>query len=607
MRLALILVAACSQPKSVAVVPKPPPKVVVDAPKPAPPPVAESRWPVPMRVMTWTGEGVEQIGTLPDAPPTSYPTHWFVEPARALDADGFGKLVRTLREENTPGLSLRGQPTASFLPELVDLPDLKALLLDDLPLTSKELVFELRELERLYLARTQIDDKAVETIARHTKLKVLDLEDTSIGDAGLAGLAPLANLHAIDLAGTRITDAGGTALAAFGKLAILDLGGTKIAAKTIDVISKRLAITELFIDHTHAGKEISKLAAFAPGIRRFDASLLASNYKPTDTDLDWLARAPHLIEVNVSGAAIHDKLALALAAKPTLRELKLASTQVTAAAIPTLVKNPKLEEVDLANLPVDDASAAALLAMPEMRVLRLDGTPITDKAMAKPGPALVELYVSKTRVTDAGLGILDALPKLQALGLGDLGVGDVTLARIAKLTGLHTLVLSKAGAGVRSLAVIGTLASLDRLYLDDTRTEDDTIAALAGLRELRVLHLAGTSVSDASLPTLRSFRHLDELTVGDTRLTKAIANLDAWPQLRTLSLFGLEIRDPELGLVLRRRSLVTLDLSATDVTDPAPLIALPNLRTLGLSNTMLSPAGTQAIKAIAARGIEVVR
>ncbi len=606
---ALTLVAACSHPAIRS--PRPAPELVVQ-----PKPIASPRWPVPVRVMAWNGNGIEQLGTLPDAPPATYPALWFVEPMGKLDADGFAKLVRILREDKIPGLSLHGQ-SGSLVGALVELPDLQALLLDDLPLLSSDLLFTLPALERLYLARTQIDDRAIEAIKRHAKLRVLDVEDTALTDAGLAKLVGL-DLHALNVAGTRITDAGGAVLGSFPKLAILDVGGTKIGAKTVDAISK-LAITELFIDHTFVGKEIAKLAPFAPGLVRFDASTLAT-YKPTDADVEWLARAPNLIEVGLSNAKVHDKLVLAIAAKPNLKELKLASTEISA-AIPAIAKLTKLEEVDLANLPVDDAAGAALIAMPRMRVLRLDGTKITDAAMKGsgqgfgsrdrpeivPSPHLIELYVSKTKVTDAGLGILDATPKLEALGLGDLGVTDVTVARVVTLRALHTLVLSHAGASPKSLASLGTLTDLGRLYLDDTRTDDDTIAAFTKLTELRALHLAGTQISDASLRILRSFRGLDELTLGDTRLTKAAADLEAWPQLRTLSLFGLQMRDAELPAIVRRSSLVTLDLSATDITDPSPLISMPKLRLLGLSNTLLSPAGRTAVTSFATKGIEVVR
>lgn len=602
---AALLLVACSHPK--------PPVAPVQRPEPAKtqPPKAESaRWPVAVRVMTWSGNGIEQLGTLPDAPPATYPPLWFIEPIGKLDADGFAKLVQIIREDKIPGLSLHGQ-AVSLLGALVELPDLKALVLDDLPLLSSDLVFTLPALERLYLARTQLDDRAVDAIKRHDKLRVLDVEDTALTDAGLAKLVGL-ELHALNVAGTRITDTGGVALGKFPKLAILDAGGTKIAAKTIDAISK-LALTELFIDHTFVGKEIAKLAPFAPGIVRFDASSLAT-YKPTDADVEWLAKAPFLVEVGLSNAKVHDKLVLALVAKPNLKELKLASTEISA-AIPAIAKLTKLEEVDLANLPVDDAAGSALLAMPRMRVLRLDGTKITDAAMKGPGPgaelipspALIELYVSKTKVTDAGMAILDATPKLEALGLADLGVTEVTLARIVKLRALHTLVLSKAGAAPMSLAKLGTLTDLGRLYLDDTRADDDTIAAFTKLTGLRALHLAGTQISDASLPILRAFRGLDELTLGDTRMTKAAADLEAWPQLRTLSLFGLALRDAELPSIVRRSSLVTLDLSATDITDPSPLISMPKLRLLGLSNTLLSPQGQSAVGSFATKGIEVVR
>jgi hypothetical protein len=58
---------------------------------------------------------------------------------------------------------------------------------------------------------------------------------------------------------------------------------------------------------------------------------------------------------------------------------------------------------------------------------------------------------------------------------------------------------------------------------------------------------------------------------------------------------------------VRRSSLVTLDLSATDITDPSPLMAMPKLRILGLSNTLLSPAGQSSVGTFAKKGIEVVR
>jgi hypothetical protein len=59
--------------------------------------------------------------------------------------------------------------------------------------------------------------------------------------------------------------------------------------------------------------------------------------------------------------------------------------------------------------------------------------------------------------------------------------------------------------------------------------------------------------------------------------------------------------------IAKRRSLVTLDLSATDVRDPSPLLALSNLRMLGLAQTKISTQGAQAVQTLRARGVEIVQ
>jgi hypothetical protein len=100
---------------------------------------------------------------------------------------------------------------------------------------------------------------------------------------------------------------------------------------------------------------------------------------------------------------------------------------------------------------------------------------------------------------------------------------------------------------------------------------------------------------------------LEELTVGDTRVRAGIADLAAWSRLHTLSLLGLELGDAALPSLARRPSLAALDLSSTEVTDPAPLAALPHLRILGLVHAKLSKAGLASMKVLTMRGVEIVR
>lgn len=600
-RLALLVIVGCAHP------PVPRPVAVVPVARPvAPAPV--SPWAtMHVRVMTWTPHGVQQLGELPGVLPQPMPALWYVEPVEKLDQAAFGRLIELVRSEHVPGLSLRNQAVAAWLGGLQQLPELGALLLDGTDVDGAALGAVQLALTRLYLAHTAVDDAAVVALVdRYPALEAIDLEDTGVGDVAARALAKLGGLRAVNLGATQLTDEGGAALGALGRLEIADLGSTRVGAKTVAAL-RRLPLHELFLDHTRVRGEIATLATLAPGLVRFDVSNTA--HHPTDQELDWLTTAPHLIEVGVSGAKLHDPLALAFARLPGLRKLRIGETPITAATIHAIAGRADLEEVDLGDTPVDDASAAALLGAPHMRIVRLDGTPITDAALAgAPGPELSELYVSRTVVGDRGLAMLDGVPHLAALGVGHTQIGDTTLERIGKLGELHTLVLSDVRVPPEALARLAGLRLLERLYLDQTHTNDLTLAVLAPLHAtLRVLHLEGSDVSEDGLAALRAFTELDELTIGDTRLHAGIADLSAWPRLRTLSLVGLDLTDKALPLVAARRSLVVLDLSATEVRDPSALAALPYLRTLGVAQTRLSAAGAAAVKRLAARGVEIVR
>src|SRR5262245_43460885 len=122
----LIIAAACGSkaaPRKVAPAPPPPPA------KPARDPSDPAPWPFAMRVLTWTPDGIVQIGELPWTPPQPAPTTpWFIEPSGAVDRAKLQQIVGAMRTEHIPGLSLRGQPIEQWLGELRELPELRALV-----------------------------------------------------------------------------------------------------------------------------------------------------------------------------------------------------------------------------------------------------------------------------------------------------------------------------------------------------------------------------------------------------------------------------------------------------------------------------------------------
>lgn len=601
-----VVLASCA-PRPATIVRAP-----IAQPQPPPPVIAApvSPWPVPLRVVAWLPDGVRTLGELPGYDLAQLPAGaaWYVEPTRELSTEELAQTIAAVRSEQVPGLSLRGQPVARWAAALRDLPALTALLVDDTGVDGATLAALELPLQRLYAARTGLDDTSLAAVvARNPQLAVLDIEDCAVGDAGLRAVAGLRTLRALSAAGTRVTDAGGGVLRGARALEILDLGRTAVGARTVAAI-RELALRELFLDGTRVGKELSTLAGFAPGLRRFDASNLASRHAPTDAEVGWLARAPQLIEVGLSRSRVTDRLALALAAGPALARIRLAEAPITLATARALAARRGLVEVDLAGTPVDDAAAAALLAGATLEVLRLDATAVSDAALlGVVSPVLGELYLSKTAVTDAGLVVLDRAPALVALGLGETAVGDPTLARVARLTQLRRLVLTKVDAGAHALAGLAALGDLHALYLESTRTDDAVLAALASLTRLRALHVASTSLTDAALPTLRGFTRLEELTLGATGISSALVATLPWPQLTALSVSGLGIDDAALARLTQLRALVTLDLSATDVHDLAPLLSLRDLRTLGIVGLTLARGGPATLAALRRRGVEVVR
>src|SRR5262249_3663691 len=163
---------------------------------------------------------------------------------------------------------------------------------------------------------------------------------------------------------------------------------------------------------------------------------------------------------------------------------------------------------------------------PNVRFVRLDGTPITDAGVhATPGPALAELYVSKTRLTDAGTALLEAVPKLVGPRPGGTGIRDGTDPPLPKPPRLRTALPVKWRGGGTASDRPGALPAVERLYIEEPTADDATIAGLARLRDLRVLHAAGTELSDRSLATLRGFARLEELTIGHTMIGSAVADL----------------------------------------------------------------------------------
>jgi len=196
-----------------------------------------------------------------------------------------------------------------------------------------------------------------------------------------------------------------------------------------------------------------------------------------------------------------------------------------------LKKLPYIQVLDLGYNPITDAFLEALQgSCPELTQLTLSGTKVTDKVMtiiAKAAPRLeacdltacqgitdqgmaplahsplVQLHLTGTRVTDAGLAHLKDMKSLQELYCGNPGVTDAGLQHVKSMTGLKSLAIGNTRISDAGLAQLKDMAQLEFLVLDGTTVSDAGLNHIKGLRNLKRLRLASTRVTPAGEAALK--------------------------------------------------------------------------------------------------------
>ena len=106
------------------------------------------------------------------------------------------------------------------------------------------------------------------------------------------------------------------------------------------------------------------------------------------------------------------------------------------------------------------------------------------------------LDIAGTPITDEGLKVVSACPKLKNVNANSTGIGD------------------------RGVDLLAKCEMLDTLWVSETLITDKGISALTRAKErLRSLHAAKTSISDHAISDLLKFEILEEIDFCNTRIT----------------------------------------------------------------------------------------
>lgn len=118
-------------------------------------------------------------------------------------------------------------------------------------------------------------------------------------------------------------------------------------------------------------------------------------------------------------------------------------------------------------------------------------------------PALRELQLDHTNITDRSTVHLLGCRNLQVLGLREVNITDASLPHIAKLKQIRELDLWGTRVTSAGLRELSALRHLEKLWLHETKVSDDAVPILSRFKSLREVGLGGTRVTAGGKQELR--------------------------------------------------------------------------------------------------------
>ena len=316
---------------------------------------------------------------------------------------------------------------------------------------------------------------------------------------------------------------------------------------------------------------------------------------------DWRAPAP----ARLPGAGVDS-----LAGCDRLVRLSLQGIGLDDPALPPIMSLTTLESLELFLAPGNRGGLAALDSLADLkrlRTFRVVRSPRDDMGLRflRGLDRLESIELRETQVTDPGLAVLATLPRLYSVQLDGSLVTDAGLAHLGTIRSLTGLDLPTNGRPARytdaGLAHLAAIPCLVELSLDATNLTAAGFKALQ-FQPLWQLHLTGLRPDHAPLVELVTRRSLNTLGlsgsgVTDDWLTPLIPRSGG---LDRLDLARTAVTDAGMAAILRYPKLRVVNLDGTGLTDAglARLLAAPALRYVEARGTRVTPAGKAAFLAV---------
>jgi uncharacterized protein YjbI with pentapeptide repeats len=192
-----------------------------------------------------------------------------------------------------------------------------------------------------------------------------------------------------------------------------------------------------------------------------------------------------------------------------------------------------------------------------------------DRDSAQPGNPVTAVYLGGKNVTDADLKEIGTLPQLKAIFLTKTKISDAGVEPLFALVELEELNFENTDIGDATLKNVARLPKLKRLSLQDTKISDAGLAELAACAALEEIWLAHAGITDAGLEHLAKLPNLKRADVRATKITDAgLEHLAKRPSLRHVYLNQTEVTTA--GAEKLRKALPEATVFFTEGAEIAP-------------------------------------
>lgn len=281
-----------------------------------------------------------------------------------------------------------------------------------------------------------------------------------------------------------------------------------------------------------------------------------------------------------------------------IRNLYLDKTAITDDGLANLT-GLSIIQLSLTDTQITNAGIEHVKKVRNLSALVLQGTNVSDEGVREIATigSLTGIGLADTPITDTALEHLKQLPNLTSLNINITNISDNGLKHVAVHRSLHTLLASQCDGitdvGLKHLGELTNLEVLELIYIDNFT--DAGIADLGKLKKLSRLTLSSPKISDVGLQAIcEQFPNLSILALGHAGVTDAgLEHLTKLSNLNTLHLGDTSIDGKGLIHLKSLAHMEVLLLNSSSELSGDALIAisnLQNLRELFLQKTPISDA-----------------